>query len=107
VSRFFLYFFLFPLMQNANLRPIYIKVMLVEVKTKPTTKDVKDHVKRLEKMRVYADLHGDKRTFLGSVAGVVATANVKEYALKQGFFVIEPSGETFNITPPDGKPREW
>jgi hypothetical protein len=83
------------------------KAMLVEVKTKPTTEDVKDHIKRLEKMRVYADLHGDKRTFLGSVAGAVVTANVKEYALKQGLYVIEPSGETFNITPPDGQPKEW
>ena len=83
------------------------KVMLVEVKTKPTTKDVKDHIKRLEKMRVYADLHGDKRTFLGSVAGAVMTDNVKEYALKQGFFVIEPSGEAFNIISPDNKPKEW
>jgi hypothetical protein len=83
------------------------KVMLVEVKTKPTTKDVKDHIKRLEKMRVYADLHGDKRSFLGAVAGAVMTDNVKEYALKQGFFVIEPSGETFNIISPNNKPKEW
>jgi len=85
----------------------YNKAMLVEVKTTPTTEDVKDHVKRLEKMRKYADLHGNKRTFLGAVAGVVITDNVKEYILKQGFFVIEPSGETFNIIPPDNKPKEW
>jgi len=83
------------------------KVMLVEVKTKPTTKDVQDHIKRLKKMRVYADLHGDKRTFLGSVAGAVVTANVKEYALGKGLYVIEPSGETFNIIPPNGQPKEW
>jgi len=83
------------------------KAMLVEVKTKPTTEDVQDHIYRLEKMRVYADLHGDKRTFLGSVAGVVMADNVKEYILKQGFFAIEPSGETFNIIPPDGQPKEW
>ena len=83
------------------------KAMLVEVKTKLTTEDVKDHVKRLEKMRDYADLHGDKRTFLGAVAGAVLTSNVKKYALGQGFYVIEPSGETFNITPPNGKPKEW
>jgi len=83
------------------------KAMLVEVKTKPTTKDVQDHIKRLKKMRKYADLHGDKRTFLGAVAGVVMTGNVKEYIIKQGFFVIEPSGDTFIITPPDNKPKEW
>jgi hypothetical protein len=85
----------------------YRKAMLVEVKTTPTTEDVKDHVKRLEKMRKYADLHGNKRTFLGAVAGVVITDNVRKYILKQGFFVIEPSGEGFNIIPPIKKPKEW
>jgi hypothetical protein len=59
------------------------------------------------KMRKYADLHGDKRTFLGTVAGVVVTDNVKKYALKQGFFLIEPSGETFKIISPTGQPKEW
>jgi hypothetical protein len=85
----------------------YSKAMLVEVKTTPTTEDVKDHVKRLQKMRKYADLHGNKRTFLGAVAGVVIKDTVRKYILKQGFFVIEPSGESFNITPPNGKPKEW
>ena len=98
------------------------KAMLVEVKTTLTTEDVKDHIERLEKMRKYADLHGDKHVFLGAVAGVVMTSNVKKYALKQGFYVIEPaggepslasarsaegSGETFNIISPSGKPKEW
>jgi hypothetical protein len=81
--------------------------MLVELKNKLTTENVKGHIKRLEKMRVYADLHGDKRSFLGAVAGVVMTPNAKKYALSQGFFVIEPSGEAFKITPPDKKPKEW
>jgi len=83
------------------------KAMLVEVKTTLTTEDVKAHIARLEKMRNYADLHGDKRVFLGAVAGVVMTSNVKKYALKQGFYVIEPSGETFIIIPPNGQPKEW
>ena len=85
----------------------YSKAMLTEVKTTPTTENVKEHVKRLQKMRKYADLHGDKRIFLGAVAGVVITDNVRKYILKQGFFVIEPSGEGFNITPPKKKPKEW
>jgi hypothetical protein len=67
------------------------KVMLVEVKTNFTTRDVQDHIKRLKKMRVYADLHGDRRTFLGSVAGAVVKANVKQYALGKGLYVIGPS----------------
>jgi hypothetical protein len=83
------------------------KAMLVETKATLTTEDVRDHIERLKKMRKYADLHGDKRIFLGAVAGVVMTSNVKKYALKQGFYVIEPSGETFNIISPSGQPKEW
>jgi hypothetical protein len=89
------------LLQNSD------KAMLVETKATLTTEDVRDHIERLKKMRAYADLHGDKRIFLGAVAGVVMTSNVKRYALKQGFYVIEPSGETFNIISPNGKPKEW
>ena len=83
------------------------KAILVEVKTKLTTEHINDHIKRLKKMRTYADLHGDKRAFLGAVAGVVMPSDVKDYALGQGLFAIEPSGETFNITPPHNKPKEW
>ena len=89
------------LLQNGD------KAMLVETKATLTTEDVKEHIERLEKMRAYADLHGDNRVFLGAVAGVVMTSQVKKYALKQGFYVIEPSGETFNIISPSGKPKEW
>ena len=82
-------------------------VMIVEIKTELTAEDVKDHINRMEKMRIYADLRGDKRTFFGAIAAVVAPSNVKKYALKQGFFVIEPSGETLKITPPPFQPKEW
>jgi hypothetical protein len=51
----------------------------------------------------YADLHGDRRTFLGAVAGVVVTDEARDYTLNQGFYLIEPSGENFNITPSNGK----
>ena len=96
-----LHFEIDVLLENGNI------ALLVEVKTTLTTENVKEHIKRLEKMRKYADLRGDKRSFLGAVAGVVMRPNVKQYALKQGFFVVEPSGETFNITPPQGQPKEW
>jgi len=83
------------------------KAMLVEVKTKLRTEDVRENMDRLEKMRAYADARGDKRVFLGAVAGVIITPNVKRYALKKGLFVIEPSGETISIIPPNGQPKEW
>jgi hypothetical protein len=85
------------------------KVMIVEIKAAPTTKDVNDHIKRMEKLRKYADLHKDSRKYLGAVAGVVISDSVKNYALKAGFFVVVPSGDTFNIIKPEGKyrVREW
>jgi predicted nuclease of restriction endonuclease-like RecB superfamily len=83
------------------------KAVLVEVKTKLTVERVNKHIERLEKMRRYADLRGDKRAFLGAVAGVIVTDEAKDYALDRGFYLIEPSGENLNITPPNGKPKEW
>ncbi|MDR1046623.1 MAG: hypothetical protein LBL64_02515 [Treponema sp.] len=85
------------------------KVMAVEIKTKPNTQDIDEHVERMEKLRRYADLHDDKRVYLGAVAGVVFSESEKNYAMKNGFYVIEPSGDTFSIIEPEGKyrPREW
>jgi len=85
----------------------YSKAMLVEVKTKLISDHVNAHIERLEKMRKYADLHEDKRSFLGAVAGVVMPDDIRKSALNHGLFVIEPSGETFKITPPIGSPKEW
>jgi len=81
--------------------------MLVEIKANLTISDINKHITRLEKMRKYADLRGDKRHFLGAVAGIVVEDDERQYTLDQGFFLIEPSGENFNITPPNGKPKEW
>jgi hypothetical protein len=83
--------------------------MIVEIKTKPNIDDINDHMGRMEKLRRYADLHNDKRKYLGAMAGVVFSESEKIYALKKGFYVIEPSGDTFRITEPKGSyhPREW
>jgi hypothetical protein len=83
------------------------RAMLIEAKTKLTIGRIDYHINRLGKMRKYADLHGDKRTFLGAVAGIVVTDEARDYALSQGFYFIEYSGENFCITPPNGQPKEW
>ncbi|MDR2521533.1 MAG: hypothetical protein LBC72_03135 [Spirochaetaceae bacterium] len=85
------------------------KVMAVEIKTKPSTDDVDDHINRMEKLRFLADLHNDTRGYLGGIAGVVFGESQKIYALKKGLFVVEPSGETFKITAPEGdyRPYVW
>jgi hypothetical protein len=85
------------------------KVMIVEIKNKLKTGDIDDHIERMGKLRQYADLHDDSRKYLGAIAGVVISGSEKTYALKNGFYVVEPSGDTFKITKPEGKyqPREW
>jgi hypothetical protein len=83
------------------------KAMLIEAKTKLTLERVDKHILRLEKMHKYANLHGDKRIFLGAVAGIVVTDEIRDYALSQGFYFIEYAGENFYITSPNGEPKKW
>jgi hypothetical protein len=63
----------------------------------------------MEKVKTHAGLRGDRRKYLGAVAGTIFNDNEKTFAMKNGFYVIEPSGETFTITAPQGEysPREW
>ena len=85
------------------------KVMIIDVKSKPTTEDITEHIERMWKVKRYGNLHGDKRTFLGAIVGKVFDDSEKRFDLKNGFYVIELSGETFIITAPEGdcSPREW
>jgi hypothetical protein len=83
-------------------------LMIVEVKSDLTEAHVKRHIDRMEKLRRYADDHGDPRKLLGAVAGAIMADQVKAYALNTGFYVIEQSGDTVKITVPrDFKPKEW
>ena len=82
------------------------KVMLVEVKSKPSIDDIKEHLERMEKVRRHGSLRGDTRKYLGAIAGMVLNGNEREFALKNGFYTVEPAGETFTISTPK-EPREW
>jgi hypothetical protein len=80
----------------------------VEVKAQLKNGDVDDHVKRMDTLRRYMNDRQDARKFYGALAGAIIQKNVKDYALKTGFFVISQSGNTMNIAVPKGfKPREW
>jgi hypothetical protein len=82
--------------------------LAVEVKTLLTDNDVRDHLQRMEKLRRYADEHGDRRKLLGAVAGGIVSEEVKAFAIKSGFFVLEQTGDMVQISVPEGfKPREW
>jgi hypothetical protein len=85
------------------------RTMVVETKVKPDSADINAHLERMEKLRRYADSCNDTRKYLGAIAGVVFGEREKACALRKGFYVIEPSGDTFNIIEPGGDchPREW
>jgi hypothetical protein len=84
-------------------------VLAVEIKADPSREDVNDHVKRMEILQAYADNRNDKRRYIGAIAGGIVKDDVKNYALKTGFYVIEQSGDTVNITdtPDSWKPQIW
>lgn len=83
------------------------EAMVVEVKTKLDKADIDEQIGRMEKVRVFADLHGDTRRFFCAMAALVAPDRVIDYALSKGFYVIMPSGEDIKVTKPVSDPAVW
>jgi polyribonucleotide nucleotidyltransferase len=82
--------------------------MSVEVKAKPKREDIDDHIHRMEILRRYADKKNDKRRFQGAIAGAIMGEDVRRYILENGFYLIEQTGDTVQITIPEGfKARDW
>jgi hypothetical protein len=83
------------------------QAVAVEVKVTLRQGDIDDHLLRMEKIRKYADEHGDKRQFMGAMAATIADETTRNYALKHGLFVIEPSGEDVKVTKPENEVKVW
>ena len=82
--------------------------MAIEVKSKPDTRDVGIHVGHMKLIREYADRICDNRKYFGAIAGAIVADNVRNFAYKAGFYVLEQSGDTMKLDPPEGfTPREW
>jgi hypothetical protein len=81
--------------------------LAVEVKTQANINDIREHVERMEKLRRYFDLHRDRRKLYGAVAAAVIPGNVRDYGLKEGFYIIRQSGDHISIEAPQGKPKDW
>jgi hypothetical protein len=81
-------------------------VILIEVKTRLTDDDVREHIERLEKYRRYGD---DKRRIMGAVAAAVVSDDVIKFAHRKGLYVIVQSGEAVEIiASPEGfVAKEW
>jgi hypothetical protein len=59
----------------------------------------------MARLRNYSDKHHDTRKLYGAIAGAIISGNAKDYALKQGLYIIEQSGDTVknNRAGPKGK----
>jgi hypothetical protein len=80
----------------------------VEVKATLRERDIDAHIQRLEILRRYMDRHHDTKKLRGAVAGAIVSPETRKYALKNGFYVIEQTGDTVKIeVPADFTPREW
>ena len=83
-------------------------VIAVEVKAKPSYSDVDDFKKTMEVLRREANRHGDTRKYRGAVAGAIMSKELCECILKNGFYLIEQTGDTVKLTIPEGfTPRDW
>jgi hypothetical protein len=81
--------------------------LAVEVKTQANIADIREHMGRMRKLRRYFDLHGDGRKLFGAVAAAIIPGHVRDYAFKQGFYIIRQSGDTVSIDAPQGEPKAW
>jgi len=84
--------------------------ILIEVKTTLETSDVRKHIERMEKYRLYANAKGNaKKRYVGAVAGAVVMGDAADVAQENGMYVIVQSGDAVEIiTPPAGfMAKEW
>ncbi|MDR0909209.1 MAG: hypothetical protein LBM77_05525 [Spirochaetaceae bacterium] len=84
-------------------------VMAVEVKARLEVSDINEHLARLNKIRVYMNEHGDKRKLLGAMAGGYVIDSVKEYAEKNGLYVLVQEGDSVIVAenPKEFKGKIW
>ncbi len=83
------------------------EAVLIEVKSKLSQDDVKEHLERLAKFKRLMPRYRDVRA-LGAIAALVVPEAVARYAYRQGLFVLAPSGDDMAIlNDPQFQPRAW
>ncbi len=83
------------------------EVVLVEVKSKLTQRDVDEHLQRLEKFKRLMPRYQNMKAF-GAVAAIVVQDEVANYAYNQGLFVLTQSGENMTIlNSSEFQPKVW
>ena len=90
------------LLENQN------SIVAIEVKTKPTLKDIDHHVRRLEILREHRDKWHDERKIYGAIAGAIFGSEEKAATRNAGLYVVEQSEDTMKIQMLDGfVPQAW
>jgi hypothetical protein len=83
------------------------EVVLVEVKSKLTQRDVDEDIERLEKFKHLMPRYQNMKA-LGAVAAMVVTDEVANYAYGKGLFVLTQSGDNMTILNSDEfQPKVW
>lgn len=79
----------------------------VECKSKLTQEHVDEHLARMEKLKRLLPSYRHHRA-LGAVAAMVVPDAVKQYAISQGLYVLCQSGDSVEVSHPEGFiPRAW
>ena len=79
----------------------------VECKSRLTSDDVDEHVKRLSRFKSCFTEHADKR-LLGAVAAMGASEEVVRHAERQGLYVLLQADDDVVVrNSPDFQPRAW
>ena len=84
--------------------------MAIEVKRELNKKEEVDaHVKRMSLIRTYPPTETVGKRLLGAMAGGAVDPDVRDYAHRAGFFVLELAGEAVSLIrpPEDFVPQEW
>jgi hypothetical protein len=81
--------------------------MVVAIRPALSGEDLTHHIECLHKLRKYADARNDSQKFYGAFASSGIDAELKTAILKQGFYIIESSGEAVSIVPPSVKPAAF
>jgi hypothetical protein len=107
-----------PIFDEKNVQKTDIDILLVntfmcmavEVKRELDQMiEIDRHLKRMELIRQYPPEQIGNKQLFAAMAGGVVDPDVKDYAYKSGFFVLELTGESVHLVPPpEGfEPRKW
>jgi predicted AAA+ superfamily ATPase len=81
--------------------------VLIEAKSTLKVEDIKEHIERLKKFKIFFPEYLDRKV-VGAVGGIVIDEDSDKYAYKSGLFVITESGKSVRIlNDKKFKPKIW